>query len=287
MKPLVLAGAGALIAATAASSAMAQSVEISDAVARVVVIVEDRRDVAVEIQQGRADLPALQVRRRGDQVLIDGGLAGDVRSCRAGPDFARQPGEGASVELLDRRRIALADAPLVIIRSPLAVDLNSDRGAVFGSVGPGATTVDLGNGNCGDWVVANATGQMRLAVGGSGRIRAGTSASLRASVGGSGDILAGPTGALEASIGGSGDITVTRVNGTTKLAIGGSGDIVVRDGRAPSLSAAIAGSGDIDFRGTAGNVEAAIAGSGDIRVARASGRVERAVIGSGDIVIGQ
>lgn len=291
MKPFVVAGTGLLISALAAPFAMAQSasprsVEISDAVARVVVIVEDRREVTVEVEPGRADLPALQVRRNGQQILIEGGLRRDVRSCRSGPAYPRQPGEGASVDLRSRGRIALADAPLVIIRSPRAVDVSSEAGAVFGSIGPGASTVVLGNGGCGDWIVANTTGSMQLAVGGPGAIRAGSSARLKASVGGSGDILAGSTGALDASVGGSGDITVISVNGQTQLAIGGSGDIVVRRGVAPSLSAAIAGSGDIDFRGEAGNVDAAIAGSGDIRVARATGRVERAVVGSGDIHIG-
>lgn len=287
MKRFALAATGLLFAATTGSSAMAQSVEINDAVARVIVIVEDRRDVAVEIEPGHADLPALQVRRSGQRIIVDGGLRRQVRSCRSGPAYARQPGEGASVELGGRGRIGLPDAPLILIRSPRAVDVSSEAGAVFGSVGPGAATIALGNGGCGDWVVANATNEMRLAVGGSGRIRAGSSASLKASVGGSGDILAGPTGALDASVGGSGDITIVRVSGATQLAVGGSGDILVREGSVPRLSAAIAGSGDIDFRGTAGTVDAAIAGSGDIRVARATGRVEKAVVGSGDIVIGQ
>lgn len=287
MKPIALAAAGLLISAFAASSATAQSVEISDAVARVVVIVEDRQDIAVEIEPGRAELPELKVRRNGQKILIDGGLRRDVRRCRSGPAYARQSGEGASVDLRARGQVALADAPLILIRSPLSVDVSSEAGAVFGAVGPGATATAIGNGGCGDWVVANTSGQMRLAVGGSGRIRAGSSSSLRASVGGSGDILAGPTGTLDASVGGSGDITVVRVDGAVQLAVGGSGDIVVRDGSATSLSAAIAGSGDIDFRGTADKVDAAIAGSGDIRVARATGRVDRAVVGSGDIRIGQ
>ena len=70
----VLIAAAALTASAAAAPASAAEVEIRNAVARVVVIVEDRRDVAVEVTQGRAGLPTLQVRRQGRDVRIDGGL---------------------------------------------------------------------------------------------------------------------------------------------------------------------------------------------------------------------
>ena len=293
MKTIVLTAAvAAVLAAAAASPAAAQtfdsrSVEIRDAVARVVVIVEDRRDVRVEVEPGRAGLPAVQIRRIGDRVVIDGGLRRDIRGCQSGPASARQPGEGASVDLRGRGRVNLSDASLIVIRSPRAVDVGGNGGAVFGSVGPGATSIEVGNGGCGDWTVANTSGRMELNIGGSGTIRAGASRRLEANIGGSGDIIAGATGDLGANIGGSGSITVARADGSADLAIGGSGDITVRGGRASSLSAAIGGSGDIDFRGEARDVDVAIAGSGDVRIARATGDVSRAILGSGDIHIGR
>src|SRR5215217_5839231 len=119
----VIATAVSLIAPTApAGPALAKDspeVGIRDAVARVVVVVEDRTDVAVEIEQGSSGLPALRVERRGADVRIDGGLgrgglfgANAIRNCRSGPDTARQPGEGASVEVRRVGTVRLEDAPL-------------------------------------------------------------------------------------------------------------------------------------------------------------------------------
>lgn len=295
MKTIVLTAAqamiGAAVLAVAASPAAAQtfdsrSVEIRDAVARVVVIVEDRRDVSVEVEPGAAGLPGLQIRRLGDRVVIDGGLRNQIRNCHSGAAYARQPGDGAWVEVRNRGRVEMRNASLVVIRSPRDVDVSAGS-AVFGSVGPGAASIELGAGGCGDWTVANTSGAMELNVGGSGTIRAGTSRRLEAKVGGSGDIVAGATGDLDAKVGGSGSITVARADGSADLAIGGSGDIVVRGGRVASLSAAIGGSGDIDFRGEARDADVAIAGSGDVRIARATGDVSRAIVGSGDVHIGR
>jgi hypothetical protein len=270
-------------------------VEIKDAVARVVVIVEDRADVAVEVTQGNTRLPTLQVRRRGDEIEIDGGLSRRVgitrvsdaiRNCRSGPADARQPGDGASVEVRDLGRINVEDAPLIIVRSPRDVKVSAGS-AVFGAVGRGARSVELSNGGCGDWVVANTDGALDLSLGGSGDIRTGTSRSLDASLGGSGTIRAGATGNLDMSLGGSGEAWVAAVDGEVDIAIGGSGEVSIPRGRASSFEVAIGGSGDIDFGGTAGDVSVAIAGSGDIRIAEVTGRVSRSIVGSGNIRIGR
>lgn len=298
MKPAAIAAAmGSALAASAvlAAPALADEVTIRNAVARVIVIPEDRADVGVEITPGSAGLPELRIERRGDQVRIDGGLGrgrgmsfggGQIGSCNSGPADARQPGEGATVEVRGKGRIRMEDAPLIVLRTPRDVDVNGG-GAVFGAVGRGARSVDLGTGGCGSWTVANVDGDVELSVGGSGSIRAGTSRNLEAAVGGSGSIYAGATGALEANVGGSGSIDVVRVDGETEIAIGGSGGVKVRGGSASSLKVSIGGSGDVRFDGTAGDVSAAIAGSGDVRVAEATGRVSRSIVGSGDLRIGR
>jgi hypothetical protein len=291
---LLVAVATAAVAACAAAPAMAGEVEIRDAVARVVVIVEDRNDIAVEITHGGSRLPALQVRRNGHDVRIDGRLGRNgvfggnhgFRNCRSGAANARQPGEGASVEVRDIGRVRLEDAPMIVLRTPRDVEVSAS-GAVFGAVGRGARSVDLGSGGCGDWAVANVDGRMQLSVGGSGSIRAGTSRELEASVGGSGSIAAGATRKLEASVGGSGDITVARVDGEGEVAIGGSGNVAIRDGRMPAFSVAIGGSGDVRYGGATRDLEVAIAGSGDVSVGSATGQVQRSVIGSGTVNIGR
>ena len=314
MKPVV---ASAIIAAVAAMAAPAfakpgPEVEIRHAVARVAVIVEDRTDVAVEVEQGSSGLPAIQVSRVGNEVRIDGGLRrrgffvrGDgIRECRSGPDDAQRPGDGASVEVRDHGRINLSDAPLIVIRTPRQVDVSAS-GAVFGSVGRGAASVELGNAGCGNWNVANTEGPVSLSVAGSGDMRAGTSASLDVSIAGSGSALAGATrgldasiagsgsvsvarvdGPFDASIAGSGNVTVARIDGPIDVSIAGSGDVVVRDGTSPDVDVSILGSGDVSFGGAAVDVDVSVAGSGDVTIARATGSVSRSIRGSGDIRIG-
>lgn len=289
MKTLIAASvsAVALTALAAAAPASAKDVEIRNAVARVVVIPEDRTDIAVEIESGTADLPALQVRRIGNDVRIDGDLGrNDIRNCSGERAGATQPGDGASVEVRRRGRIELSAAPLVVIRTPRDVEVSAGSG-VYGSIGRGASSIELGSGGCGGWTVANTSGRMRLAVGGSGSVRAGSSGRLSASVGGSGSIAAGATRDLEVAVGGSGSVNVARVDGTAEVSIGGSGDVVVRAGDTSRFEVAIGGSGDVNYGGTTRDLKVAIAGSGDVRVGAATGSVERAVVGSGTVVIGR
>ncbi len=297
MKPVI---ASAVIAAVATLAAPAfakpgdgPEVEIRHAVARVAVIVEDRTDVAVEVEQGSSGLPAIQVSRVGNEVRINGGLSrrgffnrGDgIRECRSGPDDAPRPGDGASVEVRGHGRINISDAPLIVIRTPRNVDVSAS-GAVFGSVGRGAASVELGNAGCGDWNVANTEGPVSLSIAGSGDIRAGNSTSLDVSIAGSGSATAGATRELDASIAGSGNVTVARIDGTVDVSIAGSGDVMVRDGTSPDLDISILGSGDVSFGGVAGNVDVSLAGSGDVTIAQATGSVSRSIAGSGDIRIG-
>lgn len=289
--------ASAIAVAAVAGPAFAKpgpEVEIRHAVARVAVVVEDRADIAVEVEQGSSGLPAVQVTRDGANVRIDGGLGGrrglfgrgdGLRNCRSGPDNARTPGQGASVEVRRLGRINLTDAPLIVIRTPRNVNVDAS-GAVFGSVGRGSASIELGNAGCGDWNVANSDGRVSLSVAGSGDIRAGTSSALEASISGAGSITAGATRGLDVSVSGAGDVVVARVDGPTEISLAGAGDVSVRAGTAPTLSINVAGVGDVDFDGVAGDVDVSLAGVGDVNIARATGSVSRSVAGLGDIRIG-
>lgn len=297
MKSILLSAAATMALAAVAGPALASpgpEVEIEHAVARVVVIVEDRADIGVEIEQGSSALPALRVERNGANVRIDGGLGrrlagirmGDsIRNCRSGPDRTR-PGQGASVEVRNVGRVNVDDAPLIVIRAPRDVNIDAG-GAVYGSIGRGASSVELGNGGCGDWAVANTDGAVEASAAGSGSLTLGTSRSLKAEIAGSGNVTAGATGRLRLNIGGSGEAMIAEANGDADINIGGSGEVAIRRGRIPNLSIAIAGSGDVDFGGTAGDVSVSIAGSGDVRIAEVTGAVSRNVVGSGDIRIGR
>lgn len=297
MKPVITSAVIAAVAATVmAAPAFAKDgpqVEIRHAVARVAVIVEDRADIAVEVEQGTSGLPAIQVTREGNEVRVDGGLRrrgflnrrDSIQDCRSGPDNAARPGDGASVEVRDHGRINISDAPLIVIRTPRQVNISAS-GAVFGSVGRGASSVDLGASGCGYWNVANTEGPVSLSIAGSGDMRAGTSASLDISIAGSGSASGGVTRDLDVSIAGSGDVAVARIEGPMDVSIAGSGDVVVRDGTSPEVSISIMGSGDVTFGGVAGDVDVSMAGGGDVNIARATGAVSRSIAGSGDIRIG-
>ena len=270
-----------------------------------VVIVENRTDVAVEIEPGSGGLPMPTVTRSGNEVRIDGELGRNaVRNCRKRPGDGPPAGHGASVEVRRQGRVDLSAAPLIVVRTPPTVDVSTENSAVFGSVGRGARSIELGCGGCGDWTVANTTGSAELSVGGSGNIRAGTSSSLETSIGGSGRITAGATGDLDASIGGSGTMIVIQATGPVEAAIGGSGDVRVGGGRPRSveasvggpatsvqgdagpLEASIAGSGNVTVTGTVASLEASLVGGGDVRVARVTGSVSQSVMGGGRVHIG-
>ena len=296
MKPAIASAVVFAAAAVMAAPALASAgpeVEIRNAVARVAVVVEDRTDIAVEVEQGASGLPAIQVSRDGAEVRIDGGLRrrgflnrrSVIRECRSGPDNAQRPGDGASVEVRDHGRINLSDAPLIVIRTPRNVDVSAS-GAVFGSIGRGAAAVELGNSGCGYWNVANTEGPVGVSIMGSGDVRVGTSSSLDISIAGSGSVMAGATRALETSIAGSGDVAVARIDGPLDVSIAGSGDVMVRDGTSPDVSISIMGSGDVEFGGVAGDVSVSVAGGGDVTIARATGSISRSIAGSGDIRIG-
>lgn len=296
MKAHLIAAASASVMAglTLAQGAAAQSVEVKDAVARVVVIPEDRRDIGVEIVPGRADLPALQVVRRGDDVRIDGGLGtrrlglGQVNvlsRCESGDPEARQPGQGARIRVRGVGEVALEDAPMVVLRTPRDVDIETGE-AVYGAVGPGARSVELHTGGCGQWTVANVSGPAAISVGGSGRVRIGEVQQLKASIGGSGSVTARAAHEVKASIGGSGDVRVGRVEGPIEVRIGGSGDVRLDSGRSEQVDVSIAGSGNVHFDGTAGRVAVATVGSGDVYIREVTGPISRSTVGSGKLRIG-
>lgn len=276
-----------VIALIAAAPTVAQEAEIEDAVARVIVMVEDRADIGVEITQGTSGLPPLRVTRRGTKVMIDGDLSGrDINECSGNASGASQPGQGAFVNVRGVGRVDMTQAPLIVLRTPRAVNVEVE-GAVYGSVGRGATSIELSNAGCGSWTVANTTGALSVSLAGSGDVRAGTSASVDASVAGSGDLAAGATRSLDASVAGSGNVNIASVDGPVDVSVAGSGDVLVRGGRTPRLDVSIAGSGNVDFQGEAGDVDASMVGSGDVRVASVTGSVDRSIIGSGQVTVGR
>jgi hypothetical protein len=265
--------------AVAGAASAAPSVKIKDAVARVVVIPENRTDVKVEMITTNASLP-LEVRQNGDEVVIDGNLRMNrINSCNShdGKTSVRVRGVG---------EVAYDNMPQIAIRTPMNVKV-AGGGAVFGDIGR-SDSVDLANAGCGNWTVANTKGPMKISQAGSGDTHAGSAASLRVNIAGSGDVFAQAIGGdLEASIAGSGDVKVASIDGKLEGNIAGSGDITVAGGRSRGVDVNVMGSGNVTFQGEADSANVSVAGSGDVRIAKVNGPIKKHVAGSGDVIIGR
>ncbi|WP_304170278.1 GIN domain-containing protein [Phenylobacterium aquaticum] len=273
----LLAAIAATGLAMAGGVANAASVEVKDAVARVVVIPEDRSDVKVEIISSNPALP-LQVRSLGGKWIIDGNLDRRIRECHGSEGHV-------SVRVSGIGDIAYADMPQVVIRTPRDADV-ATGGAVFGSVGKTAS-LSFSNAGCGDWTVANVAGKFRLNEAGSGDVNVGSVGEAVIRIAGSGDVhTQAIAGRLEVETAGSGDVWAASIGGPLNVKIAGSGDVRVAGGHADEMAVTIAGSGDVRFDGVVGELKAKIAGSGDVSVKQVTGGVSKAIVGSGSVNIG-
>jgi hypothetical protein len=265
------------VAALAAQVPKPVSVEIKDAVVRVVVLPEDRADVKVEVFKTNPKLP-LAVRTAGQRTIIDGKLEWDVGDCGAN-------GGKPTVRVKKIGEIAWADMPRVLIRTPRNVSLTAG-GAVFGVVGRSAS-LDMVNAGCGGWVVGDVAGKFSLSQAGSGDSRIGSVGQASVRSAGSGDVrIVSAKSGLTVNIAGSGDVEVAQASGPIDVKIVGSGDVGIRKGAAEALTVAVTGSGDVDFGGIAKSLKARVAGSGDVRAKAVTGKVEKSVAGSGGVTIG-
>ncbi len=283
-----LSGAVAGVSAAPALAADMGGVRIEDAAARVVVIAENRGDYQISINQGRAGLKPLTLRKDGGVTVVDGGYGRSTGilhfgwnglNCKGptGHERVSVPGHMGD--------IALSDLPVVTIHAPMNARIGSS-GAVYGEVST-TSSLDLSGAGCGDWRVADVHGPARIAQSGSGDVRVGSTGDAHVAISGSSDVVLGPVnGRLETATSGSGDIHAASARGGIASKIAGSGDVTVDGGDASQVSVSIAGSGDFKFHGTAGAVSVNIAGSGDVDIARATGPVSKHVVGSGDVNIG-
>lgn len=273
-----LAVLAAAVSAAGAARA-APSVKIKDAVARVVVIPENRSDIKVEFLTTNASLP-LTLKTDGDDVVLDGGLRmSRINGCNT------RDGK-TSVKVRNVGEIAYDNIPQVAIRTPLNVKVGA-AGAVFGDIGR-SDSVELANAGCGNWTIANTKGKLEVSQAGSGDTRTGSASSAEISIAGSGDVSTQAiAGDLEANIAGSGDVSAASIGGKLDGNIAGSGDIMVAGGRSRAVEVSVMGSGDVTFKGEADQVQVSVMGSGDVRIAKVNGPVKKHVAGSGDVIIGQ
>lgn len=283
---IMMAGALALIAG-AAEAAETGGVRVEHAAARVVVIPEARGDYQISINQGRAGLRPLEIRKDGGVTVVDGGYGAPL-GIRWGWDNLNCRGSNGRqrVDVPGKGEVAVADLPVVTIRTPLDARVGAS-GAVFGEVGP-TRSLDVSNGGCGDWKIADVRGPLHVAMAGSGDLRGQASGEAHVAISGSADVMLGPVGgALDTRTSGSGDIHVASVRGPVDTRIAGSGDVTIDGGQAGDVRVNIAGSGDFTLRGSAASADVHVAGSGDVHIDRVTGAVHKHIAGSGDVIIGR
>lgn len=269
--PLIL-GVGVVAAVPMAASA-ATEVELKDVAARVVVTPQDRQDVDLTVSYGNANLPKIMVHTEGDRLIADGKV--NRIHCKS----------DGSIQIDGIGDVAAADLPVIMLKVPKDAHVAAG-GATLGQVGA-SDSLDLSQGGCGTWQVADVAHDARISIGGSGNITAGKMGSASVNIGGSGNFKATAVGDLKANIGGNGNILADRVDGDTEVNIGGSGDIRLTDGKVPHLKVNIAGSGNVRYGGEAGDVQVNIVGSGDVRLKTVTGQISKSIMGSGHIVVGQ
>ena len=275
-KILAVVGTG-LGLAVAGMAHSAPSIQIKDAVARVVVIPEAREDIQVSVVRSNRGLP-LQVQRLGDRVVVQGNTARKVRGCRT------LMGK-TSVTVLGLGVVSYDDMPQIVIRTPMDVKISAGE-AVFGAIGR-TRSLDFANAGCGDWTLGNVSGSLRISQAGSGDTRAGSAGSAELRIAGSGDISTQDIrGGLTAVSAGSGDIRAASVRGAFTARVAGSGDIHAVSGAVTAMTVSIAGSGDVDFGGEAETLRASVVGSGDVHASAVSGTVTKRLVGSGEVRIG-
>ncbi len=274
------------------------ALRVEHAAARMVVIPENRADVAYTIQPGRAGLPPIQMHRDGGVIVLDGGLGGGfmgrsrIQGCDSWDASHRTDGRtswninfGKAVRIAGVGSVKVGDLPVITVHVPMDADVSAG-GAVFGEIGPSAGLA-LANAGCGDWKVADVRGPARFNLAGSGDVHADSAGDVRVNISGSGDLFFESAGGLDVRIAGSGDVRGQAVNGPIDAKIAGSGDVLVHGGRASNVSAAITGSGDLRFEGEAAALNASIVGSGNVDVARVTGSLVKHVVGSGEVSVGR
>ena len=261
-------------AAAIAGGAQADELVLNGVVGRVVVTPENRPDMVVQVQPGRA-LGAPRVRREGARIIVEGGQ--EVRGCN-------MRGGDTEVRLRGGTRLRLSEAPLITVRAPLNVHVRTEKnGALAGQIGP-TRNLHLASGGCAQWTVGDVAGALVLTQSGGSTARVGQAASARMVASGGGVINAGQVRALDASASGGGVVRVAGVTGPGAAGASGGGRVRVEGGRTGLLRANASGGGWVDYGGSADGLDATASGGGRVDVARVTGPVNRRRESGGGVV---
>jgi hypothetical protein len=276
--------AAALTAVALAGPVAAATLELRDVPGKVVVLPEDRSDIAVTILRTDSRYP-LQVSSFGDHTIVAGHASGGWGGWWFGSHISIC---GAANPALDRWLGAIepfGGQPEVLVRTPLDVIVDATGGS--GGAIARARNVDLTLSGCGDWLIGNVAQGLTIEDAGSSDVRSGSVGRLELHLHGSGDVATRDVASgLDVQINGSGDLMSASASGPVQVRVYGSGDVDIRGGRTPHLDLGVFGSGNVNYLGVAGDLDAVVGGSGDVHVSKVTGRVNRSTPGSGDVDIG-
>jgi hypothetical protein len=271
----------------------AGNVKFNDIVGTVIVDVRDGGQMTVEVSGAKSRVAGLSVAVKGNTLKIDGSEMNNDTSVWNWHDWFNFS------NLEDDRR---ADNLFVKVTVPRGTDVNIDGLVGNADVGDtqGALRLDAAVTNAkigkvssakielggdGRIDIASVTGELDLDVGGSGKVKVGSTGSVHADIAGSGDAEFGAvSGGLKLSIAGSGDVTATRVNGPVGIEIAGSGNVRIADGVADPLHVEMMGAGDFAFGGVAVDPHIEAVGSGTVRLKSYRGHLDTE--GMADVKIG-
>ncbi len=279
-------GAGVAAVLLAAGSVSAASVELKHIVAKVVILPENRSDIAVSVIKTNPKLPIRVRQPFGGVTIVDGGsddwwprlFGGHMSRCRVGPD-------ATSVHVAGVGDFSEGELPQILVRTPMAARVASN-GAVVGSL-PAAESLDLSVAGCDVWTIGNIQGRLKLDEAGEGRVRTGDLGSAEVSIAGTSSVT---TKAIaheyKVSIGGAGDLYSSAADGPIEVSIAGSGNVRINGGHTSLLKGSIAGDGCLTYEGTADHVAVSVAGKAKVHVAHVTGvngPVDDTIMGFGEI----
>jgi hypothetical protein len=271
----------ATVVLAAAGSASAASLEIRNAVLRVVIIPEARSDINITVIKANPRLPIRLSTDLAGGTVIDGGawftpFFGKPVWCEANGD----------VHIWGVGHVANADLPQILVRMPLDARVSAG-GGVFGAISA-ANSLNLDASGCGDWVMGNVRDRLAVSNSGSVSVRTGMAGRMALEDSGSGRIATrGAANGLDAQVSGSGEVAVEAASGQVRIQDSGSGDITVNGGQASSLDEQVSGSGDIQFRGAAQDVRASLSGIGQVGAGVVTHSLDVDISGGGDMSVQQ
>jgi hypothetical protein len=269
----------------------ANSLKIDDIVGTVIVRVTGG-PMTVDVSGAKERVNGLKVGVEGGVLKIDGSEASENQAVWNWRDWFNFPNyvdhrtdnltikisvpRGTNIDVDD----LVGDANIGDTQGALRFEAAASK-ATIGRV----ASANISLGGSGKLDLAAVTGDLKLEVGGSGKVTVGPTGSVKADIAGSGTGVFGPiAGGLHLSIAGSGDVTAARVNGPVHIDIAGSGSVKIADGTADPLHVDIMGAGNFAFGGVAVDPHIDAVGSGSVKLKSYRGHLDSE--GMADVKIG-